>query len=136
MDTELDISTNQELGSTGTQSDTKVKISSALERENARLQTFNYNFDKLLDRVATQFNIVCQTYPKHPSIQHSAWVVQEEFDEVLKELRAKDYDINMTRLTDELVDLIVAACRMIMDNSELYKCTTGCDMKENIMEFI
>lgn len=68
--------------------------------------------------VLLKVNSIRQIYPKHPSLQHSMYVLQEEFNEVLEEMRANDYEINMDNLYKELIDLIAAAYRMIIDNAE------------------
>ena len=82
--------------------------------------------DKVLNRVTKQYDLVKELYPKHPSLQHSAWVVNEEYEEFLKEMREKDYNFKLDRISSELIDIVVACLRMIEDNEDLYQaCVTN-----------
>lgn len=69
--------------------------------------------------VDNRYQVINKKYPQHPSLQHSAYVLQEEFEEVMQEMKAKDGMWNYEHLYYELIDLIAAALRMIGDCPDL-----------------
>lgn len=59
-------------------------------------------------------------FAKHPSLEHSFMVLQEEFEELKKELYKKESERNNDRIYDEGIDLLATVFRLLLDN-DLYK---------------
>lgn len=59
-------------------------------------------------------------FSRHPSFEHSFMVVQEEFEELKKELYKKESERDTDRIYDESIDLLATVFRLIIDN-DLYK---------------
>lgn len=78
-----------------------------------------YASERLRNIIQNKYLRVLDLYPKHPSLQHSAYVLQEEFNEVMQEMRAKDGLWDYERIYEELLDLIVAAIRMMLEHFEV-----------------
>lgn len=59
-------------------------------------------------------------FAKHPSLEHSFMVLQEEFEELKKELYKKESERDNDRIYDEGIDLLATVFRLLLDN-DLYK---------------
>ena len=75
----------------------------------------------IMGDVFTKFEEIRVKYPDYPSYQHAAWIIQEEYLEVRDELLKKDADWDYTKIYKELIDLITACYRTIIDRDLLSK---------------
>ena len=67
------------------------------------------------DDVVRKLDQIRNVYIDYPSYQHAAWIIQEEYLEVREELLKKDADWDYTKIYKELIDLITACYRTILD---------------------
>ena len=65
--------------------------------------------------VVNKLDQIRNIYVDYPSCQHAAWIIQEEYLEVRDELLKKDANWDYTKIYKELIDLITACYRTIID---------------------
>ena len=82
------------------------------------------------DDVVNQLDEIRNVYINYPSYQHAAWIIQEEFFEVCDELLKKDADWDYTKIYKELIDLITACYRTIIDRELLSHVKTSAENTE------
>lgn len=58
-------------------------------------------------------------YQKYPSYQHAAWIIEEEYREFCAELFKKDSEWDYTKIYKELIDIMAACYRTIIDRDLL-----------------
>lgn len=73
------------------------------------------------DDIVVKLAEIRKKYEDYPSYQHAAWIIQEEYLEVRDELLKKDADWDYTKIYKELIDLITACYRTIIDRDLLSK---------------
>lgn len=83
--------------------------------KNKSIQILNDMFDK--------YRYADAKYDNHPSLQHSAWIIQEEFEEFGDELKVQDDLWSKQRIYEELIDIMTACYRTIIDNKLLEEQT-------------
>ena len=71
--------------------------------------------------VINKLDEIRDKYQDYPTYQHAAWIIQEEYLEVRDELLKKDADWDYTKIYKELIDLITACYRTIIDRDLLSK---------------
>lgn len=79
-------------------------------------EDLNYMEQAVANDIVKRYRDVSSTYQPHPSIQHSAWIIREEYQEFKNELREKDFMWDRRQIYRELLDLIVASYKAIIDN--------------------
>ena len=68
-------------------------------------------YSKLLD--------IQKRYQDYPSYQHAAWIIEEEYREFCAELFKKDSEWDFTKIYKELIDIMAACYRTIIDRDLL-----------------
>ena len=68
-------------------------------------------YRKLLD--------IQKRYQDYPSYQHAAWIIEEEYREFCAELFKKDSEWDYTKIYKELIDIMAACYRTIIDRDLL-----------------
>ena len=58
-------------------------------------------------------------YQDYPSYQHAAWIIEEEYREFCAELFKKDSEWDYTKIYKELIDIMAACYRTIIDRELL-----------------
>ena len=58
-------------------------------------------------------------YQDYPSYQHAAWIIEEEYREFCAELFKKDSEWDYTKIYKELIDIMAACYRTIIDRDLL-----------------
>lgn len=56
-------------------------------------------------------------YTKHPSLEHTFMVLQEEMDELKEELYKKEAARSSKRICDETLDILAVATRLLVDHN-------------------
>lgn len=74
---------------------------------------------QILKDLEDRFIFASNRWPKHPSLQHSAWVIKEEYEEFNELLRAKDDEFPLDKIYNELIDIMNTCYRAIIDNNLL-----------------
>ena len=60
-------------------------------------------------------------FPKHPTCQHSMYILEEEFQELRDEFKKKDCTWDYSDIYDEVLDVIASCYRLLLDNDILKK---------------
>lgn len=63
----------------------------------------------------------CVVQDKHPSCQHSMFILEEEVQELKDEFHKKDSSWDYGNIYDEALDIIASCYRLILDNNIINK---------------
>ena len=88
------------------------------KQEWLKLHRDAYAFDIHSDIVA-KLDDICSRYQDYPSYQHAAWIIEEEYREFCAELFKKDSEWDYTKIYKELIDIMAACYRTIIDRDLL-----------------
>lgn len=69
--------------------------------------------------VINKLDEIRDKYQDYPSYQHAAWIIEEEYREFCAELFKKDSEWDYTKIYKELIDLVTACYRTIIDRDLL-----------------
>ena len=69
--------------------------------------------------IAAKLDAICAKYQDYPSYQHAAWIIEEEYREFCAELFKKDSEWDYTKIYKELIDIMAACYRTIIDRDLL-----------------
>ena len=69
--------------------------------------------------IVTKLDVICDKYQNYPSYQHAAWIIEEEYREFCAELFKKDSEWDYTKIYKELIDIMAACYRTIIDRDLL-----------------
>ena len=58
-------------------------------------------------------------YQDYPSYQHAAWIIEEEYREFCAKKKKKDSEWDYTKIYKELIDIMAACYRTIIDRELL-----------------
>ena len=70
----------------------------------------------MLQEVANELKRARKLYPDHPTLEHSAFVLLEEVNELFVELYKKPSERDMTFIRDEAIQVSAMAIRLVEDN--------------------
>ena len=69
--------------------------------------------------IDTKLAEIKDKYQDYPSYQHAAWIIEEEYREFCAELFKKDSEWDYTKIYKELIDIMAACYRTIIDRDLL-----------------
>lgn len=69
--------------------------------------------------IVAKLDVICDKYQDYPSYQHAAWIIEEEYREFCAELFKKDSEWDYTKIYKELIDIMAACYRTIIDRDLL-----------------
>ena len=69
--------------------------------------------------IVAKLDEICGKYQDYPSYQHAAWIIEEEYREFCAELFKKDSEWDYTKIYKELIDIMAACYRTIIDRDLL-----------------
>ena len=69
-------------------------------------------------------------YQDYPSYQHAAWIIEEEYREFCAELFKKDSEWDYTKIYKELIDIMAACYRTIIDRDLLSRVKASAENTE------
>lgn len=84
------------------------------------LSNYHSRYNCVTVDVLERLDECLKKFAKHPSLEHSFMVLQEEFEELKKELYKKESERDNDRIYDEGIDLLATVFRLLLDN-DLYK---------------
>ena len=92
-----------------------IRMSKKTQKEDSVLgQTFSIH-----DDILTKLLEIRKKYQDYPSYQHAAWIIEEEYREFCVELFKKDSEWDYTKIYKELIDIMAACYRTIIDRDLL-----------------
>ena len=69
--------------------------------------------------IVNKLDQIRNIYVDYPSYQHAAWIIEEEYREFCAELFKKDSEWDYTKIYKELIDIMAACYRTIIDRDLL-----------------
>lgn len=83
------------------------------------ISTYTNNYFTLSDEVYRVLHRNLDEHVRHPSLEHSFLVVQEEFEELKKELYVKESKRDNEKIIQESIDLLATVYRLLLDHNLL-----------------
>ena len=86
--------------------------------------------DTIHKDIVAKLDVICDKYQDYPSYQHAAWIIEEEYREFCAELFKKDSEWDYTKIYKELIDIMAACYRTIIDRDLLSHVKTSAETTE------
>lgn len=81
--------------------------------------TYTQDATKIHADILSKLAEIKGMYQDYPSYQHAAWIIEEEYREFCAELFKKDSEWDYTKIYKELIDIMAACYRTIIDRDLL-----------------